>query len=232
MDKAERFSAGCFNHRTPQYHATRCWVLDVPGSFPIPFNHVTAAALFFPASILPVIAQATDFCTEAWVLRNMIVDRSGYCFGSVTGKTLFDNADCNGSSVNLLPVQTDTVKFIREGEAHVGCRIDTSRPPNAEMRQVFERFARFTDLPAPDYVGGYACWGYRGPAVELRAGASAASPVVASAEPGQSVVTKYHSFYPGWQFYDIRSGPGGETIASGWVADIDISERNCDRVAG
>ncbi|MEM9106972.1 MAG: YARHG domain-containing protein [Pseudomonadota bacterium] len=187
---------------------------------------VSATALLTPA------AKAADFCEEAWVLRNMIFDRLGYCFGSVTGQMMFDNADCTGKDVKLDPQQTSTVAFIREGETHVGCKINTSKPPSADMQRVYSAFSNYVDLPAPDYVGGYACWGYRGPAFELRAGASASAPLIGNAQTGQSVVTTYYSHYPGWQFYDIVTGPAGDVILSGWATGIDIGDANCETVAG
>lgn len=145
---------------------------------------------------------------------------------------LFDNSDCTGTDPTLSPEETDTLNFIRGGEEHVGCRINTATPPTEDMWQVIAHFAEISDLPAPDHVGGYACWGYRGPAFELHAGASRNSPIVGTAQPGQSVVTMYYSYYPDWQFYDIATGPGGETITSGWASDIDIGDANCDLVAG
>lgn len=198
----------------------------------MPVRLVIWAFLVIAALFLPPAVKAADYCEEAWVLRNMIFDRQGYCFGSVTGQMLFDNAGCTGKNVKLDPPQTSTVAFIREGETHVGCKINTSRPPTADMRAVYAQFSEFIDLPAPDYVGGYACWGYRGPAFDLRAGASASAPLIGTAQTGQSVVTTYYSHYEGWQFYTIVSGPGGDTILSGWATGIDIGDANCDSVAG
>lgn len=204
----------------------------VAGSVDVLARFCVAAFVVIAAAVLPPAARAAEFCEEAWVLRNMIFDRLGYCFGSVAGQMLFDNAGCTGKDVKLDPQQKSTVAFIREGEAHVGCKINTSKPPSAGMRAVHATFADFIDLPAPDYVGGYACWGYRGPAFDLRAGASASAPLIGTAQTGQSVVTTYFSHHPGWQFYDIVTGPDGETVASGWATGIDIGDANCDSVAG
>jgi hypothetical protein len=129
------------------------------------------------------------FCTEAWVIRNMIFDRLGHCFGSVTGQMLFDNSTAR-SRVPRRPLRWPRIsRLIREGENFVGCRIDTSRPPTPEMYRVHAHFSRFIDLPVPDHVGGYACWGYRGPDFRVLSGANVNAPEIGIARTGQSVVT-------------------------------------------
>ena len=198
----------------------------------MPIRPMLAATLLCVSTCFPAAVQAADYCAEAWVLRNMIFDRLGYCFGSVAGQVLFDNSDCTGKKFKPGLQQARTVGFIRDGEAQAGCQIDTTEPPSAAMRQVHAHFSRIIDLPAPDHVGGYACWGYRGPAFDLHSGASTDSPVLGTALPGQSVVTTYYSLYPDWLFFDIVTGPDGETLVSGWSTGVDIGEANCDLVAG
>jgi hypothetical protein len=181
---------------------------------------------------LPARAQGTDFCTEAWVIRNLIFDRLGHCFGSVAGRGLFDNADCVTTGPTPPPGQAETVAAIREGEAFVGCRIDTAQPPSPAMRHTLARFAGIIDLPVPDPVGGYACWGYRGPAFRLHAGRSTATPVTGIADTGQSVITTYLPGPGGWIYGEIATGPGGVSLTEGWFAGVDLRPANCDRVAG
>jgi hypothetical protein len=177
-------------------------------------------------------AQQSDFCTQAWVIRNMIFDRLGHCFGSVAGRMLFDNSDCTMSGPTPPADLARDVARIREGEASAGCRIDTSQPPTAAMRQTRARFSRFIDLPVPDHVGGYACWGYKGPAFRLLAGASLSAPEVGVAQTGQSVVTTYWGRPGGWVFGTITTGPGGSVLTEGWFAGVDIGPDNCELVAG
>jgi hypothetical protein len=178
----------------------------------------------------PVAAQS--FCTEAWVIRNMIFDRLGHCFGSVTGQMLFDNSDCTVSGPTPPPQLAEDIARIREGEDHLGCRIDTSQPPTSEMVQLHAHFSRFIDLPAPDYIGGYACWGYRGPDFRLLSGANINAPEVGVARTGQSVVTEHWGRPGGWIYGTIVTGPAGEVLTQGWFAGVDISDENCDLVAG
>ncbi len=189
--------------------------------------------------VLPILAglsaapaAAQDFCTEAWVVRNMIFDRLGHCFGSVTGQMLFDNSNCTISGPTPPPLLADDIGRIREGEDHVGCRIDTSQPPTPEMYRLHAHYSQFIDLPAPDYIGGYACWGYRGPDFRLLSGANINAPEVGIARTGQSVVTEHWGRPGGWVYGSIVTGPGGEVLTEGWFAGVDISDSNCDLVAG
>ena len=46
-------------------------------------------------------AAASDVCHDLWFTRNLIMDRAGYCFGSMLGKATFDNSDCTGKNVSL-----------------------------------------------------------------------------------------------------------------------------------
>jgi len=194
-------------------------------------NHRRAVlAIVFTLVASPVAAQG--FCTEAWVIRNMIFDRLGHCFGSVTGQALFDNSDCTVSGPTPAGQLAEDISKIREGENHVGCRIDTSRPPTPEMYRLAAHYARFSDLPAPDYIGGYACWGYRGPDFRLLAGADINAPEVGIARTGQSVVTEHWGRPGGWVYGAIMTGPGGTVLTEGWFAGVDIRDSNCDQVAG
>jgi hypothetical protein len=187
---------------------------------------VLAAILTSPA------AAQVPFCTEAWVIRNMIFDRLGHCFGSVTGQMLFDNSDCTISGPTPPPALAEDIALIREGENFVGCRIDTSRPPTPEMYRVHAHFSRFIDLPVPDHVGGYACWGYRGPDFRVLSGANVNAPEMGIARTGQSVVTTYFGRPGGWVYGTIMTGPGGQVLTEGWFAGVDLSGGNCDLVAG
>jgi len=179
----------------------------------------------------PALAQV-PFCTEAWVIRNMIFDRLGHCFGSVAGQMLFDNSNCTGSNPTPPPALAEDVARIREGERFVGCAIDTSQPPSPEMYRMHARLSRFIDLPVPDHVGGYACWGYRGPDFRVLSGANVNAPELGIARTGQSVVTTYWGKPGGWVFGAITTGPGGQLLTEGWFAGVDLHPSNCDEAAG
>jgi hypothetical protein len=179
----------------------------------------------------PAAAQV-PYCAEAWVVRNMIFDRLGHCFGSVMGQMLFDNSNCTMSGPTPPPGLAADVARIREGETFVGCRIDTSQPPSPAMYQLHATYSRLIDLPVPDHIGGYACWGYRGPDFRLLAGASMGAPEVGIARTGQSVVSEHWPRDGGWIYGSIVTGPGGTVLTEGWFAGVDLSAANCDRVAG
>jgi hypothetical protein len=179
----------------------------------------------------PALAQVS-YCAEAWVIRNLIFDRLGHCFGSVTGQMLFDNSNCTGSGPTPPPDLAEDVARLREGESFVGCRIDTSQPPTPEMYRLHAHFSRFIDLPVPDHVGGYACWGYRGPDFRLLSGANVNAPEVGIARTGQSVVSTYWGRPGGWVYGAIVTGPGGQVLTEGWFAGVDLSSGNCNQVAG
>ncbi|MEM9780514.1 MAG: DUF4453 domain-containing protein [Pseudomonadota bacterium] len=177
-------------------------------------------------------AAAQDFCTEAWVIRNMIFDRLGHCFGSVMGQALFDNSNCTVSGPTPPPSLAEDVARLRDGESFVGCQINTSQQPSPEMYRLHAHYARFSDLPVPDHVGGYACWGYRGPDFRLLSGANVNAPEMGIARTGQSVVTTYWGRPGGWVYGAIMTGPGGTVLTEGWFAGVDLSDGNCDQVAG
>jgi len=177
-------------------------------------------------------ARAADYCTEAWVIRNMIFDRLGHCFSSTAGQMLFDNSDCTTRNATPMGADAETVRLIRQGEEFNGCSIDTSKPPTAAMRETLARFSPFIHLPAPDEVGGYACWGYRGAPFPVLAGAHPDAPVFGTAQTGQSVVSLYMGRPGGWWFGEITTGMDGPTVLMGWFQGVDLSDANCDQVAG
>ncbi len=193
---------------------------------------VRTVALCLGVLAAPASAQSVDYCTEAWVLRNMIFDRLGHCFQSVTGQMLFDNVNCTVSGPTPTGLDAETVSLIREGEAFVGCRVSTGQMPTAAMRQTYQRFAGIMDLPAPDYVGGYACWGYRGADFPVRSGAFLGAPIAGMARTGQSVLSTYFGRPGGWVYVEILTGPDGRRLTEGWMRGVDLSAPNCDLVAG
>ncbi len=191
-----------------------------------------AFALFCLTAPLPVAAQNVDYCTEAWVIRNLIFDRLGHCFGSVAGQALFDNSNCTVTGPTPPPALADAVRLIREGEAFVGCQVNADVPPSQGMWQTLSRFSGFSDIPVPDHVGGYGCFGYRGPAFELRAGTSLAAPAVGIAQPGHSIVSTYFGSLNGWVFAEVLTSPDGALVTEGWFTGVDLSPNNCAQVAG
>lgn len=174
-------------------------------------------------------AAASPFCDLLWVTRNMLFDREGYCFGSVLGAALFDNAGCTPGGPALSAEPAAAVTRMKELEARSGCRTDTAAAPSAGQRAIHARLLRLQDLPEPDELG-WACIGYLGPGVALRSGASAASPAVGRAEPGQSLVFNYLP-RGGWHYVIVTGGADSGTYTEGW-AEIDIAPGFCREEAG
>ena len=174
-------------------------------------------------------ASAIGYCEDAWLTRNLIIDRYGYCFGSALGQALFDNSNCTTSEPALSTEDTQIVSAIREGEARVGCSVNTGAGPSAEMRAAHAIYNALQDVPGRDELG-WACWGYTGASVPVRAGASPGSPVIGTLQPGQSVVFEY---WPrnGFAFATLVTGSGGSVLGQGWM-EARITDADCELVAG
>ena len=188
-----------------------------------------AAAACTLVAALPAAAQPIDWCEERWVARNTIFHRAGFCFSSALGQQLFGNAGCTGTNPVLTPADREAVDAIRAQEQAAGCRVNTSRGPNASMRRMAAEMAMLVDVPAPDEFG-WGCLGYRGPAMPLRAGASPAAPVIGMVEPGQFVYSQ-HLGRNGWTYFVASRTPGGPMVAHGW-SPRGIQQGGCDQEAG
>lgn len=183
--------------------------------------------LFLPAT---ASAQYVDYCEDLWVARNMMFDRSGYCFGSVLGQTLFDNGNCTTSSPTLPQEYAEAVTRMRAEESRVGCAINTSQAAWPSIRSITDFYNQFWSIPEP-LDGGYACWGYSGPTVTFYAGASLDTPVMGTLTTGLSYSTGSWGL-PGWQFYTISTGPGGQNLFSGWARHGSFDSGTCAQEAG
>jgi hypothetical protein len=174
-------------------------------------------------------AAALDYCEDAWLTRNLIIDRYGYCFNSGLGQALFDNSDCSTSQPALSAQDTELVTRIREGEAQVGCSINTGAGPSPAMREAHAFYNSLQDIPAADHLG-WACWGYHGAPMPIRSGASDTAPVIGTLQPGQGMVSEY---WPrgAFIFATIVTGPSGAVLGQGWMR-AGITDADCDQVAG
>jgi len=184
-------------------------------------------ALFLPA--LPGPAQATTTCEDLWVTRNMLFHRAGYCFGSALGQALFGNAGCVTGDAGAVAVDRQAVDYMRGLEQRIGCRVNTGVGPSPAMWARKGALDRLTNIPIPDELG-FACWGWRGGAFTLHAGASPFSPVIGAAQPRQSIL--YDHWPRGdWAYVSISDGPGTAVVAEGW-AQPGMGPGMCDQEAG
>lgn len=179
-----------------------------------PMRGILICALLGTAS--PAIAID---CEEAWLMRNLIFDRAGYCFGSPLGQALFDNADCTTTAPKLSPVNAAKVAEIRQFEE--GCSVDTSQTfLNARF---IAHWMRMEDFPTPDW-GESACFGWTGPVLTVRAGHDADAPVLGAIKPGDTI-SFGEMAEQGWEFIRYDRGVG-------WIAPDTFHPDFCTQLAG
>ena len=156
-------------------------------------------------------AAALDVCDDLWFTRNLVFDRAGYCFGSVLGQAVFDNADCTTKSPNLNAADKAVVERVRAAEAEWGCKVDSGRS-QLNVERIWFR-ALLSDLPIPS---GYesACVPYIGAPTEALAGRSLGAEPVGRLEAGMTVLFEHQS-EPGWEFIRVVTPEGPEW--QGWV---------------
>lgn len=172
----------------------------------------------------PVLA--TDACHDLWFTRNALVDRAGYCFGSVLGQAVFDNNGCTGKSVTLSPQAQQTVHQIQALEARIGCRVNTGQT-SLELDDL-ELRRRLWDLPVLDELAG-ACLGWLGASVGLRAGHRSDAPYVGQITSG-NYVSYGHVPVGSWS-YVTTSGPDWQVTSGGWL-DMSAVQEQCRDYAG
>jgi hypothetical protein len=189
-------------------------------------------ALTLAAVLLaPGLGHANETCNELWFTRNLIIDRTGYCFGSNLGKALFDNQGCSSSPRALTSVEAQKVGEIRESEAQIGCRVDTSRraldvPRAAKLRAL-------VDLPAKDFLAS-GCIGYRGNPIPLYAGHQTGAAVIGAVQPGNDILFEHFSVGP-WAYITAHNQAGGDRfgpeVAHGWT-QAGFGQNACEQWAG
>ncbi|SFT49818.1 DUF4453 domain-containing protein [Sedimentitalea nanhaiensis] len=161
--------------------------------------------------VTPVLADGA--CDDLWMTRNHVMDRAGYCFGSVLGQTVFDNSDCTGRQVELSPSETDIVQKVQALEARIGCRVDTNRTwldlPDINFRKVL------TSLPVLDELPG-KCIGWSGPETPLYAGHQEPFQVIGKIMPGDDVGYN-HLSVADWTYVTTHVPYGEAMKSAGWV---------------
>ena len=171
-------------------------------------------------------AVMADQCHDLWFTRNLVMDRAGYCFGSVLGQAQFDNSDCLGKSVRLSREWEAFVGSIQALERQWGCRVDTSQPylalPDAHLRRGLET------LPIADEFES-ACIGWRAAPTPLYAGTSLQSRITGYIQPGE---TLGFGHYPVGEWgYVTVSGPDWVPRIAGWHKGV-VPEAYCTQWAG
>lgn len=168
-------------------------------------------------------------CNQLWFMRNLIMDRAGYCFGSALGQALFDNGDCSGKEVSLGPEQNRQVKKIQALEAEIGCKVNTKKR-NLDVPRM-SALRRLRDMPLPDN-GESACIGWKGRPVPLYDGYSAGARVIGRIEAGDSLGTGFIA-EDDWVVGAVAKGGDWDRVIYGWHDASGISwTENCTDMAG
>ena len=167
-----------------------------------------------------------DACHDWWFTRNLIIDRAGYCFGSVLGQAQFDNTGCIGKDVTLDAASTQAVNDIRALEAEYQCRVDTGQQvlnlPDRDLR------LRLAALPIADGLES-ACITYRAAPLALRSGPWPDAPVIGQITAGLSI--SYAHLPAGNWAYVTTYTRDTAFVSGGWLSAV-IGENDCEFWAG
>ncbi|MEM9317862.1 MAG: DUF4453 domain-containing protein, partial [Pseudomonadota bacterium] len=75
------------------------------------------------------------------------------------------------------------------------------------------------------------CWGYSGPNVPVHAGAATSTALLGQLQSGLSYSTTHYSVLD-WRFITVSTGPGGQSIVTGWAPGYAFSGSSCAQEAG
>lgn len=176
--------------------------------------------------VMPLPALATEICHDLWFTRNLIMDRAGYCFGSVLGKSIFDNSNCAGNSVSLSKAETSLVARFRGLEQELGCKVNTAQPLLSLEDMDVRR--RLTDLPVRAEFES-ACIGWLGERVQLKAGHQPDATVVGEISRGDTIGYGHVSVGP-WEYVIVKHRDW-RFKSAGWT-DQTLGLDACEQVAG
>lgn len=176
--------------------------------------------------IAPLPAFAGDVCNDAWFSRNLVMDRAGYCFGSVLGQELFDNTGCTGKNVTLSADDQVFVSRMRALEKQNQCSVDT-KSPYLELGDAWVR-RQLATLPITDGFES-ACLGWLHTPEPLRSAAYDDAPIIATILPGDNV-SFGHLPNGTWDYVTI-SGPDWVVKGGGWLK-APGAEGRCANYAG
>ncbi|MFD0979916.1 DUF4453 domain-containing protein [Tropicimonas aquimaris] len=168
-------------------------------------------------------------CNQLWFMRNLIMDRAGYCFGTALGQALYDNGDCLGKEVALAAPQSRQVAAIQGLERQIGCKVNTGST-YLEL-PLMEHYRRLSDMPLPDN-GASACLNWIGPTVPLMSGYARGARQLASIERGDRIGFGYIP-EGSWVAVVLSKGAAGGSEVLGWFDSGPLNlETACSGWAG
>ena len=173
----------------------------------------------------PVQAFGLEICDDLWLTRNLIFDRAGYCFGSVLGKSIFDNEGCTAGVPVLEDADQALVDRLREMEAEWECDVDTSQDflavPSLGLR------VGLVDLPIATGFES-SCLGWKGGRLPLRTERHEDGILTGAARDGDDLSFQFEDV-DGWSFVAVSQN--GIPAGGGW-AKIELNQANCTALAG
>ena len=149
------------------------------------------ALIFTGLLTLPHFASANEACDDLWFVRNSIFDAKGYCFGSVLGKSVFNNSDCTTKSPNLSAKSIAKVAQVKAMEKQWECRVDSNR--NTLDIHSFDLRRKLIEQPIHDFTES-GCSNYLGKDVPLYAGPDTSSEIIGYIRTGSDFVNSHISF--------------------------------------
>ena len=185
------------------------------------------------AMALPATADVWDspepVCNRLWYMRNLVMDRAGYCFGSALGEALFDNSDCVGGDIRLSPNDSRQVAKMKALEDQEGCRVNTKARTLDLFGENPAVLRRLRDMPMPGWGSGGCTWA--GAPIPLFDGYSSGSVQIGQIRAGDRLSFEYES--EGKWSAVSTSGSKGEQDILGWFDHTKYNtERNCTDWAG
>lgn len=164
--------------------------------------------------LVPTSSFANGMCEDLWFSRNVIYDAHGYCFGSVLGKAMFSNEDCDTVDPELPESLQIRVDRIWDKARSNQCAIDQSRDNIA----IYNRDLRRTLLAQPVADERQkACIGARVETpITLYAAPQEDAENLGRIETGDSLAY-FHEAENGWEFVTILSTSNGRDPISGWT---------------
>lgn len=180
----------------------------------------------------PAAADVWDYgpgeCNQLWFMRNLIMDRAGYCFGSTLGQALYDNSDCRGKQVTLTAAQQRQVAKIQKLERQIGCKVNTGRRQlDAPLMPLLRRLR---DMPLPDNGASACTWA--GPPLSLRDGYSPGARAIGQVDAGDRIEFGWIG-EGSWNVFTISKGGYGGPIMLGWLDTGRVNfEGSCTNWAG
>ena len=174
------------------------------------------------AALMLAAGQAHASCEDAWYLRNLAVDRAGYCFGSTLGKAVFDNGDCSTKSPTLSAWDQRMVDETKRYEASMNCKVNTSA-----SRLESTLMGKLDDVDLLPTLAPYEsmCIGFNGPDLPMRSDLGiATSYPTGEVAAGDMVRFRFESA-DGWEFVETDLG-------AGWIPAGAITPASCRQFAG